>query len=335
MKEMIGDQTKKNVAGNADAKSVKMAGQICRCAIDLAVSCGSVAVILIGDIPFDASSICSVPVFHVKAGIRDVMDWLSVPKKSSLPIEECAESIEKESGRKTDLVRTISALSFGLDKIREGTVIGIVRSDDDYSIIVHDLRDNDMVRLINDCCSRINPDVFRSILKVAIDLSVKGREGKKVGTAFIVGDEKEVLSRSHQMIINPYKSQEPEEKSVLRPENYESIEGLAQLDGAFIISSEGEIIAAGRYLDVDAHDFRIEKGLGSRHISAASITRDTIAIAFIISESGGTIRVYMDGKEILKINPQTGELVNDMEACSNPENCISYDPGNKNLYSDS
>jgi len=79
--------------------------------------------------------------------------------------------------------------------------------------------------------------------------------------------------------------------------------GFAQLDGIFVLSGAGKILAAGRYLDVDARDIDIDKGLGTRHVSCAAITRDTNAIAVVISETGGTIRVYMDGKEILLIEP--------------------------------
>jgi DNA integrity scanning protein DisA with diadenylate cyclase activity len=59
--------------------------------------------------------------------------------------------------------------------------------------------------------------------------------------------------------------------------------------------------AAGRYLDVDAKDIGINKGLGGRHVSAAAITRDTVAVAITVSESGGTVRMFMDGKEMASI----------------------------------
>lgn len=105
------------------------------------------------------------------------------------------------------------------------------------------------------------------------------------------------------MIINPYKYQDLKDKDILNRDNWESVMNFSQLDGVFIISSSGEIISAGRYLDVNAHDLKINKGLGSRHISVASITKITEAIAIVISESGGTIRLYMDGIEIFCINP--------------------------------
>jgi DNA integrity scanning protein DisA with diadenylate cyclase activity len=76
----------------------------------------------------------------------------------------------------------------------------------------------------------------------------------------------------------------------------------------FVLSGAGKILAAGRYLDVDARDIDIDKGLGTRHLSCASITRDTNAIAVVISETGGTIRIYMDGKEIMYIEPRVSAI---------------------------
>ncbi|MDI3487257.1 MAG: diadenylate cyclase [Methanolobus sp.] len=76
---------------------------------------------------------------------------------------------------------------------------------------------------------------------------------------------------------------------------------FAQLDGVFVISEEGMVEAAGRYLDVDAREIDVEKGLGGRHVSAAAITRDTVAIAVTVSQSGGVIHIYMDGKELMYI----------------------------------
>ena len=67
------------------------------------------------------------------------------------------------------------------------------------------------------------------------------------------------------------------------------------------MSEDGIIRSAGRYLDVDAKDITIDKGLGGRHVSAAAITRDTVAIAITVSESGGVVRIFMDGKESMCI----------------------------------
>jgi len=76
---------------------------------------------------------------------------------------------------------------------------------------------------------------------------------------------------------------------------------FAQLDGVFVIGEDGIIEAAGRYLEVSGRDLKIKKGLGGRHLACASITRETEAIAVVVSESGD-IKIYKDGEEILEIN---------------------------------
>jgi len=113
------------------------------------------------------------------------------------------------------------------------------------------------------------------------------------------------------MILNPYAGQEESDRNVLDKKNWESIKEFAQLDGIFVVEESGLIHAAGRYLDVDGKNIDIEKGLGGRHVSAAAISRDTVAVAITISESGGVIRVYKDGKEsicIESVQPATRYL---------------------------
>ena len=47
----------------------------------------------------------------------------------------------------------------------------------------------------------------------------------------------------------------------------------------------------------------LPKGLGSRHMAAAGISRHTKAIAFAVSQSSGAVRVFQDGEEKLHIEP--------------------------------
>jgi len=188
-----------------------------------------------------------------------------------------------------------------MDEVEKGTIVGIIESKESFAIIVHDLAENQMIRTLRECEERINVELLKAVMKIAFDISSKGREGKKIGTAFIVGDVEEVMMRSHQMILNPYTGQNDVDRNILDRKNWESVKEFAQLDGVFVISENGLVEAAGRYLDVDARDIEVEKGLGGRHVSAAAITRDTVSIAITISESGGVIHIYMDGKELLHI----------------------------------
>ncbi len=183
-----------------------------------------------------------------------------------------------------------------------GLVVGVTRMMDNDSIIVYDLSTNKVIKKLLECTERVDANVLRSVLNIAIQIACQGREGKPFGTAFIVGDSNEVMRRSHALVLNPFEGQ-PNSCSIVNPESWETVKSFAQLDGVFVITGKGIIRAAGRYLDINAKDMPVEKGLGGRHTSAAAITRDTETIAITVSSSGGTIRVFKDGLEVVKIEP--------------------------------
>jgi DNA integrity scanning protein DisA with diadenylate cyclase activity len=86
-------------------------------------------------------------------------------------------------------------------------------------------------------------------------------------------------------------------------ENWESIKELAQLDGVFMVNTEGFILASGRYLDASARDVVLPGGLGGRHRATAAITREHPVVGVTISESGGTIRVFREGQIRISLRP--------------------------------
>jgi DNA integrity scanning protein DisA with diadenylate cyclase activity len=70
-----------------------------------------------------------------------------------------------------------------------------------------------------------------------------------------------------------------------------------------LISRDGTAEAACVYLDVPTDGVALSKGFGSRHLAAAGISRHTKAVAFCISQSSGTVRVFQDGEVKLHIEP--------------------------------
>lgn len=144
--------------------------------------------------------------------------------------------------------------------------------------------------------------IFQEVLELAIELSLEGREGKPVGTIFVIGDTKNVIKYSHQMVPNPFKGYKI---NIFDKESKEIIKEFAFLDGAFVISRSGRVLCAGRYLDIDFKKVtvNIPSGLGSRHLAAAGISKVTKAIAITVSESG-IVRVFKDGKIIFEYNPR-------------------------------
>ena len=45
------------------------------------------------------------------------------------------------------------------------------------------------------------------------------------------------------------------------------------------------------------------KGLGTRHWAAAAITKATKALAVVVSQSTGAVRLFQDGEILLRIAP--------------------------------
>lgn len=145
------------------------------------------------------------------------------------------------------------------------------------------------------------PEVFQSVLTLSIELAQKGREGKPVGTIFVVGDSEHVLPLTKQMIINPFKGYEEEDRNITHPAMKETIREFSAMDGAFVVSGDGIVLTAGSYLGAAVEESNLPRGLGSRHMAAAGITNLTKALAFVISESSGDLRIFKDGKVITTI----------------------------------
>jgi DNA integrity scanning protein DisA with diadenylate cyclase activity len=154
---------------------------------------------------------------------------------------------------------------------------------------------------ISDVIENVRPEVFNTALNIACELAAQGRENKKIGTIFVLGDEEKVMQLSQQMIINPFLGYSEEKLNILNPELEETIKELSAIDGAFVIKENGVLVTAGRHLNaaVDSRDF--PAGLGSRHIAAAGITTVTKAVAIVISESSGNVTVFKNGKLFVTI----------------------------------
>jgi DNA integrity scanning protein DisA with diadenylate cyclase activity len=81
------------------------------------------------------------------------------------------------------------------------------------------------------------------------------------------------------------------------------VKELAQLDGAFVISEEGAVVAACRYLDASVGDVELPLGLGNRHLAAGSVSKKLGLIAIVVSESA-VVRMFHKGSLVAEIIPQ-------------------------------
>jgi len=154
---------------------------------------------------------------------------------------------------------------------------------------------------ISDIFEDIYPEVFETVLNIALELAAQGREGRPIGTIFVLGNHEKVLELSRQMIINPFMGYREEEKNILDRNLRDTIKEFSALDGAFVVRGDGVLVTAGRHLSAALEGKDFPQGLGSRHIAAAGITSVTGAIAIAISESTGTVRIFKKGKIFVDI----------------------------------
>ena len=147
----------------------------------------------------------------------------------------------------------------------------------------------------------VRDEVFDAVFHICTEISIEGREGKPVGTTFLIGDTKKVLEKSRQIILNPFEGHRPELRVVTNPELNENIKALAQLDGAFVITGDGFVEAVGRYITVDSSNVSLPPGMGTRHNSVAALTSVTNAVGIVVSQSGGGITVFRNGRILKKI----------------------------------
>ena len=152
----------------------------------------------------------------------------------------------------------------------------------------------------------IRPEVFEAVLNIALELAYQGREGRQVGTIFVLGDHEKVLELSRQMIINPFMGYPEEERNILDRNLKETIKEFSALDGAFVVRGDGVLVTAGRHLNAALETKDFPQGLGSRHIAAAGITSVTGAISIVISESTGTVRIFKNGRLFVDIEKGMG-----------------------------
>lgn len=151
--------------------------------------------------------------------------------------------------------------------------------------------------------TRVPLDTLKVVVDLAVEIGREGREGKPVGTMFVVGDTRKVMVRSHSVGFDPVRGYGRKDRNLLDARVREGIKEIAQMDGAIIVSSDGTVEAACRYVDSSAGALTLSKGLGARHWAAAAISRATKAVAVTVSESTGTVRIFQNGEVMLRIEP--------------------------------
>jgi diadenylate cyclase len=153
-------------------------------------------------------------------------------------------------------------------------------------------------------CKEACRRTVEEVLQLAVELAREGREGRKIGTLFVVGEIEETLRRSRPLLLDPLYGHPRELLDVSRADFRETVKELAQLDGAFLVDADGTFAAACRYIDVDGSSPKVfTPGLGTRHAAAASISTTTRATAIVVSQSS-IVRVYAGGEIRAEIVPE-------------------------------
>jgi diadenylate cyclase len=146
-------------------------------------------------------------------------------------------------------------------------------------------------------------ETLKAVVDVAVEIGREGREGKTVGTLIVVGDVRNVLARARTLGFDPFKGYRRKERNLRDSRVREAIKEIAQMDGAFVVARDGTVEAACRIIDAPNTGLTLPKGLGTRHWAAAAITNVTNALAVVVSQSTGTVRLFQKGEIILRIAP--------------------------------
>ncbi len=151
----------------------------------------------------------------------------------------------------------------------------------------------------------IRPAVILRVLSLAIELASEGREAHPIGATFVIGDTRQVIRRTQQLVLNPFHGFARRLRNVMDPSLAETIKELALLDGAFTIEADGTVFSAGTYLMAKSRVANLPGGLGARHQAAAAITAETRAMAVTVSQSTGTVTLFEDGGIALTLERAT------------------------------
>src|SRR6266852_3183395 len=209
-------------------------------------------------------------------------------------IDENGTPFERESVMSNDTLALDSAAKNGKFSRQPLPLIGDVAANG---------HSRGMFKSICQRVRRCNKKNFEPSLELAVEIAREGREGRRIGTLFTFGDADRVLARSRPLILDPLAGHTEEAREIRDPNLRGTIKELAQLDGAFVVSDQGIVVSACRYLDAMASDVALPYGMASRHLAGASISQVTDAVAIVVSESS-MVRVFDDGKLVGEIIPE-------------------------------
>jgi DNA integrity scanning protein DisA with diadenylate cyclase activity len=160
-----------------------------------------------------------------------------------------------------------------------------------------------LLKRVLDRIDYVNKTTLEKVILLAIEIAREGREGRKVGTLFVISDSENVLKHSRSLILDPLFGHPDDRKHIDDPNMRETIKELALLDGGFVVSDDGICLSACLYIDASVEGIELPLGLGSRHVAAASVTKRTRSVAVVVSESA-IVRIFSRGEIVSRITPE-------------------------------
>ena len=242
--------------------------------------------------------------YYERALATDGVDVVVVSPENAVGAERFVElPVEFQDVRERIRFGVEGALSGGVVEDGDEVACAAPLFGDDIDMVVRTSVDESAHSGIYDLFanSRADPGVIRDVFEVAIELGKKGQKGKPVGALFVVGDAGKTMNKSRPLSYNPF---EKSHVHVGDPIVNVMLKEFSRLDGAFVISDSGKLVSAYRYLEPSAEGTDIPKGLGARHMAAGAITRDTSAVAIVLSESDGLVRAFKGGEIVLELDPE-------------------------------
>jgi DNA integrity scanning protein DisA with diadenylate cyclase activity len=223
----------------------------------------------------------------------------SFQERMSLALLEAVRSDQLHNG--ADVVALYNGIEIGKDQPEQIDSLSLIHLGEHLErLSAQDLRRLD---------THVPLETLRPVVDLATEIGREGREGHPVGTMFVVGDTRRVMSMCRPINFNPFRGYSRSERDIRDPKVREQIKDIAQLEGAIIIRRDGVADAACMYVNAPAEGITLSKGLGTRHWAAAGVTRKTRAIAVAVSQSSGAVRIFQNGAVVLHIEPLARPMI--------------------------
>src|SRR4051812_47030189 len=113
-----------------------------------------------------------------------------------------------------------------------------------------------------------DPDVLESLIGLAVEIAREGREGRRVGTLFTLGDESAVLAKSRPLILDPLSGHPESSLHATTLTVAANKKDVAQRGGGLVVSVAGFFLAPCCCRDAVAAEGGAPVGLGTRPMAA-------------------------------------------------------------------